>query len=401
MSPGLGQVHEVPAGPPQPIAPSAERWDVAERRDVAHHLVEAAMIAEAELALVRALLVCIPAGVRAAAGRDLRDAEGERLAADVRRLARGHDDAGVRHRQPQRRHELAEVHVAHRVRRMHRDVRPGRGFEARDADRVRADAEPAFEVPNVLEQREQFEPPVEQAEQHADADVGDPRLHRPVHCRHAPVVVALPAAEVDRRIGLPVIRLLEQLVGADLPFAERPKLVVGERRHVDIHAPNLAMAVRDAVDRVHALEHVRESLPRIRFARDQQRTLVPLVDQDAHFLGDLRLRERATNDRAVPRAERAVGALVGAHVRDVERREQDQTATVDRVLHVLRGGEQFAQQLRVADAHQHGHVGGLEAVELARLRQDVADDGGVGRRPCERIEDHGFVDERGVGGEHD
>ena len=82
----------------------------------------------------------------------------------------------------------------------------------------------------------------------------------------------------------------------------------------------------------------------------------------------------------VPRAEGAVGALVRAHVRHVERREDHEAAAVDRVLDVAGGGEQVAQLLRVADGHQHGHLSRLEAVQLPGLRQDVAHRRRVGAR---------------------
>ena len=99
--------------------------------------------------------------------------------------------------QPDDRHELAEIAVADRMRRAERQGRAGGRLDPRHADRVRADAEPRFQVANVLQQGQQLEPPVVEAEQHADANVVDAGLHGAVERRDAPVVVALRAAGVD------------------------------------------------------------------------------------------------------------------------------------------------------------------------------------------------------------
>ena len=64
-------------------------------------------------------------------------------------------------------------------------------------------------------QGEDLEAPVEEAEEHADADVVDAGLHGAVHGGDAPVVVPLLAADVHARVGLAVVGLLEELVGAD------------------------------------------------------------------------------------------------------------------------------------------------------------------------------------------
>ena len=82
-----------------------------------------------------------------------------------------------------------------------------------------------LEVADVLQHGEDLEAPVEQAEQHADADVVDAGLHGAVHGGDAPVVVLLAAAEVDLAVGLAVVGLLEELVGADAGRLELAELV--------------------------------------------------------------------------------------------------------------------------------------------------------------------------------
>ena len=85
------------------------------------------------------------------------------------------------------------------------------------------DAEKVFQMGDVLHQGQDFEPPIGQAEQDADADVVDPRLHGPVHDGNPPVEIGLLSAQMDLRVHLAVIGLLETLIGADAGFLQGAK----------------------------------------------------------------------------------------------------------------------------------------------------------------------------------
>ena len=213
--------------------------------------------------------------------------------------------------------------------------------------------------------RQQLVAPVEEPEQHADPHIVDPRLHRAVHRRDAPVVVSLLAREVDAGVGAAVVRFLEELIGADLRGLQLAELVEGERRHVHVDAADFPLVVGDAVDGVDGVQDVREAFARIRLAGHEQHALVALVDEHPGFPGDFLLRERPPVELGVACPEGAVGALVAAQVGDIQRGEDHEPSAVNGLLDVLGGVEELVQQLRVADAHQRRHVLGLEPLQFA------------------------------------
>ena len=75
-----------------------------------------------------------------------------------------------------------------------------------------------------------------------------------------------------------------------------------------------------------------------------------LADEMAHFLRDLLLGQRPPLELSISGAEGAVQAVVGAQVGDVQRREDDEAAAVDSLLHALGGGEERVQKGRIADS---------------------------------------------------
>ncbi len=165
--------------------------------DVADDLVQRAVVAELELGRVELLVLLVAAGVGAAAGADLADAEGERLAAQVGGLARAQDHAGVRHGEAQDGDELAEVDVADR---------PAAGRSAMSeplAGSRRGTLTVCGPTPYALSSSRMCcsmarisKRQSDEAEEHADADVVDAGLHGAVHAGDAPVEVLLLAADV-------------------------------------------------------------------------------------------------------------------------------------------------------------------------------------------------------------
>ena len=112
---GDGELHELLARAAEPIAGGAETGDVAVDQQFADHGVQRADVAELELLALGGLRLAglgVSAQLDAAAGVDLRDAEGQNLAAHGRRLAGRADQAGVGNRQPQDGHQPLEIGVA-------------------------------------------------------------------------------------------------------------------------------------------------------------------------------------------------------------------------------------------------------------------------------------------------
>jgi len=84
--------------------------------------------------------------------------------------------------------------------------------------------------------------------------------------------------------------------------------------------------------------------------------------QRLHFADDLVAGQRAAVDRRIGTAEAAVDAIVGAVVRDVQRREQHDAAAVDLLLDRAGELEDFLPGVRVVNAQQHRHLFGAQAL---------------------------------------
>ena len=114
-----GELHELLARAAEAIAGRAKAGDVAVHQQFADDGVQGADVAQLELFAFHLLGVAglgVAAQFDAAAGVDLRDAEGHDFAAQRRRLAGRADQARVRNRQPQNRHQPLEVVVADQMR---------------------------------------------------------------------------------------------------------------------------------------------------------------------------------------------------------------------------------------------------------------------------------------------
>ena len=189
---GLGHVHEVGAGAAEAVAGGAEGGREAHLGDLADDLVDGRVSPTANWLLLKSPCgELVAAGIGAAAGGGLRDADLEALVAHLGGLAGGHDDSGVRNRQAQDGDELEEVGVGDLPRRGGGEVGAGGGLQAGNADGVRAAAEALLQMMDVLQHGQHLEAPVVDAEERADAHVVDAGLHGAVHHGGAPVVVGL------------------------------------------------------------------------------------------------------------------------------------------------------------------------------------------------------------------
>jgi hypothetical protein len=176
------------------------------------------------------------------------------------------------------------------------------------------------------------------------------------------------------------------------------ELADGEGGEVDVDAADFAAAALDLVNGVDGLEYIVEALgPGIGLPGDQENALMAHFDEDFGLLGDFGLGEDAAFELGVGGAEGAVGALVLAEVRDVERGEQHEAVAIDLLLDETRGGEDLFQQVGFASFHEHGDLRGIEAVEEAGFGQDLADAGRTGPAGFgEGFLDFGLVNERGL-----
>ena len=119
-----------------------------------------------------------------------------------------------------------------------------------------ADAEGLLQVADVLQHGQHFEAGIVQAEEDAHADIIDASLHGPVHGRKVVEVVGFRPLGVHPAERVVVVRLLEELVGADAGLLQ---LAVGVHRQggdVDVDAADLAVAPLHAVYRLNGFQRV-------------------------------------------------------------------------------------------------------------------------------------------------
>ena len=99
----------------------------------------------------------------------------------------------------------------------------------------------------------------------------------------------------------------------------------------------------------------------------------------------------------MPRAVTAIDAVVDAIVRDIERREQHQTAAIDLLLDVTRGFVDFLDQFGIVGVEQHRHFGKRQAMGVGGFLDDrfdrVARDGTLAF--FQRGINGGLIDETG------
>ena len=218
----------------------------------------------------------------ACAGIDLRDAELHHLASDLGRLTGGQDHACVGHGQAQDGDQAFEIAVAHHMLLIHLD--PVGGADAWEADRVRAAAKAINQVARMRDQAEHFEAPVVESKERANADIvtagfiGTCQSVQPVG-----VVALMGLRGMHLAVGGVMVGLLEDLVGADARRLDRLEARVVERGGVDVDAPNLTVAILDAVDLLDRTCHELGRVVRV-LTENQDQALVAGLLQGEHLL---------------------------------------------------------------------------------------------------------------------
>ena len=249
-------------------------------------------------------------------------------------------------------------------------------------------------------QRHHLEAPVVEAKEDAQAHVVDAGAEGAVEGVEAPHVVGLlRAGGVPLGVGLLVVGLLEDLVGADAGGLDGAEAGLVEGGRVDVHAADLAAAFLGGVDQARGVgDEVGVVLRAL--AVDQDQALVAQVLQRLHLAHQLLVGEGVAHGAGEGAAEAAVLAVVAAGVAHVERGEEDDAVAVDLALQRARGLEDLLHQLRALRAKQDGRL--LDGQGL--LAQALGDDGADGRGVLFQTGDHRLqlrvIDEvRRVGGQ--
>jgi hypothetical protein len=200
----------------------------------------------------------------------------------------------------------------------------------------------------VAHQPEDVEPPIGEAEQRPYPQIVLSHLEGPAQSIETPQVVALGCPlGMHLRIGLVVVGLHEDLVGADAGCLDglEPRVIHGCRVHV--HASDLTLPTADVVDVANA---GRDEVGVVAWmlAEDHDEALVPLILQRGDLPSDVLHAERATDHVLVLVLEATIGAVVHAHVPDVQRCEQHDAVAIHPLFEVACGGKDLLAQLRIA-----------------------------------------------------
>ena len=185
------------------------------------------------------------------------------------------------------------------------------------------------------------------------------------------------------RIGLLVIRLLENLIGADARGLDGAEAGLVERGRIDVHAADLAPPLLGGIDQARGVRNEVGVILRA-LAIDQNQALVAQVLQRLHLAHQLLVGERVAHRARERPAEPAILAVVAAIVAHIERREEDDAVAVDLALQRTRGLENLFHQLQALRAKQHRRL--LNGQRL--LAQALGNDSAHGLRVFLQTGDH-------------
>ena len=135
-----------------------------------------------------------------------------------------------------------------------------------------------------------------------------------------------------------VVSLLEEYVGADAGFFQLLVVFYGSGGDVDVHAPDGAVLMLDAVDGLDAFQNVLDGIVDGVFAGLQGQALMSHVLQGDDFGPDFLLGELFPRDVLVFEVVGAVDAAVHAIVGKVKRCEEDDAVAVKVFFDLLRQG---------------------------------------------------------------
>ena len=371
---GLAERHETVARTAFAVACCAEARDVSHLHEPAGDFVQRAAVVDIELGgfLRFGRVVRIAADACLGGAADLRDAEMEDAFARLLAFARGDDHARVGDGDADAGHDLRELVVVDAV--LERGgIDVVSGADARDGDRVRADAEGRFQMFRVHEQGGEFVAIALQAEEDAEADVVDAAFHGAVHRFRVVAVVVLRAARMEDFVAFLMIGLLEEDVRSDARVLQLAVVFDGRGGDVHVDAADGAVLVLDAVDRLDGFENVFDRIFDGMLAAFDGQPLVAHVLQRDDFAADFVLRELFARNVFVLKVIRAVDAAVDAVVGEVQRREEDDAVAVEILLDLLRQRVDLLVLLLDVAVQKNGGFAVAQALAQLRLRDDLVD----------------------------
>ena len=245
-------------------------------------------------------------------------------------------------------------------------------------DGVGAHAEDGLQVLGVHEQPGKLIPVELQTEEDAQAHVVDAALHGPVMGLGVVGVVALGSGGVEVFVGLLVVGLLEENVGADARLLELAVVLHRGGGDVHIHPADGAVFVLDGVDGLNGLQYVFQGAVHRVLAGLQGQALVAHVLEGDDLGPDLVLRELFPGDVLVFGVVGAVQAAVDAVVGEIQGGEEDDAVAVKVLFDLLGQGVDLLIFVLQLTGEQDGGLPVTQTLARPGLLQDGADDLPVG-----------------------
>ena len=187
----------------------------------------------------------------------------------------------------------------------------------------------------------------------------------------------LGAGGVQRLVVFLVVGLLEEDVGADAGVFQLLVVLYRGGGDVDVHAPDGAVFMLDAVDGLDAFQNVLDGVVDGVLAGLQGQALVAHVLQGDDFGPDFLLGEFFPRDVLVLMMVGAVDAAVHAVVGKVEGREEDDAVAVEVFFDLLRQGVDLLRLLGQFAGQENGGLTVGQAFEFLGFLDDAVYERGV------------------------
>ena len=351
----LAQGHEPVPGAALTIAGGTEAWHIAQADEPVDYLVQGTLVADIKLGriVVLFLFLHIAAYAGAGAAANLGNAQLQCLLADSLALTGGDNHAGIWHGHTDESDDFLKDLIADAVVKGIR-INIVSLLDTRHADGMRAYPMDSLQVLCVHEDAGKFIAVHLQAEEYPQANIVYAALLGTVHGLGMVGVVMLWPGWVQCLIGLFIVGLLEEDIGADAGIVEL--LIVfhcgGSNVYVDTADGTVLML--DIVNGIDGLQHILDRIVDRILPQLDGKALVAHILQCRYLLADLLLCELLAADVLVLHVIWTVYAAVDTVVGQVERSKEHDTVAVVVFLYLPGQVIDFLQLFLIVAGQQHG-----------------------------------------------
>ena len=221
---------------------------------------------------------------------------------------------------------------------------------------MRADAIALLEIQGVRHKAQHFEPPIIQAEKHADSHIVASRFQSAAQTVEPVQVIALARARrMHAGVRFMMIGFLENLIGADAGRFNDPVSFMIHGRRVDIDSANFPVPVAGGVDRTHAFGNEIGVVFGM-LAENQDQPLLPRSLELHHLFAQFFKCQSAPHREFIAALKPAIGTIIDAIVAHIERSEKHNPVAVYGFLQFLGGLKNTVEQLRLIGPKKDGSL---------------------------------------------